>query len=50
MNENLALIELVKNTNIIIAIENKIFLLCKKFILLRKTIVKTKALDAIENN
>ena len=50
MNENLELIELVKNTNIIIAIENKTFLLCKKFVLLRKIMVKTKAFEAIENN
>ena len=50
MNENLELIELVKNTNIIIAIENKTFLLCKKFVLLRKIVVKTKAFEAIENN
>jgi len=50
MNENLELIEFVKNTNIISAIENKTFLLCKKLVLLRKIIVKTKAFEAIENN
>ena len=50
MNENLELIELVKNTNIIIAIENNIFLLSKKLALLKKIIVKTKAFEAIENN
>ena len=50
MNENLELIEFVKNTNIIIAIENKTFLLCKKLVLLRKIMVKTKAFEAIENN
>ena len=50
MNENLELIELIKNTNINIAIENKIFLLSKKFVLLKKIMVKTKAFEAIENN
>ena len=50
MNENLELIELIKNTNIIIAIENKIFLLSKKFVLLRKIMVKIIAFEAIENN
>jgi len=50
MNENLELIEFIKNTNIIIAIENKTFLLFKKLVLLRKIMVKTKAFEAIENN
>ena len=50
MNENLELIELVKNTNIIIAIKNKIFLLSKKLALVKKIIVKITAFEAIENN